>query len=159
MRTGKREKDRRADGENRLLPPVFFEIALILLVAFHFAVPSARIVHFPYRWGGVVCIVLGITINLWADRLFKKEQTTVKPNERPAVLVTSGPFRFSRHPMYWGMTLILLGAAVLSGSLCSFLFPILFMIVMLKAFIPLEEKNLEDAFGQEYVNYRNRVRF
>jgi protein-S-isoprenylcysteine O-methyltransferase Ste14 len=60
--------------------------------------------------------------------------------------------------MYLGMMSILLGVAIFLGSLISFAFPIIFIIIMEKLFIPLEEKNLEKKFGNQYIDYKKRVR-
>ena len=76
----------------------------------------------------------------------------------PNFFVTSGPFKLSRHPMYLGMMSILLGVAIFLGSLITFSFPIIFIMIMEKRFIPLEEKNLEKKFGNQYVDYKKRVR-
>jgi protein-S-isoprenylcysteine O-methyltransferase Ste14 len=54
--------------------------------------------------------------------VFTKSKTTVKPHEIPTSLEISGPFRISRHPMYLGMAAILLGVAIVLGSLLSFIF-------------------------------------
>lgn len=97
-------------------------------------------------------------MNIWADNLFKEKNISVKPHEPPAELETSGPFRLSRHPMYLGMVLVLLGAAVLLGSLVTFIFPIAFVIAMNLMFIPLEEKNAEEIFGEKYLGYKRKVR-
>jgi len=103
-------------------------------------------------------IVFGGAINFLTDSIFKKEKTTVRPFEKPAVLIVSGPFHFSRHPMYLGMAAILFGVAVLLGSLTLFIFPIIFAILMQALFIPTEEKNLEITFGQKYLDYKKKVR-
>jgi protein-S-isoprenylcysteine O-methyltransferase Ste14 len=97
-------------------------------------------------------------MNLWADALFKKRNTSVKPHELPNSLEVSGPFRISRHPMYLGMAAILVGLAVLLGSLITFAVPVLFILVMELLFIPMEDRNLEQAFGAEYQAYKKRVR-
>ena len=131
---------------------------LLLSVGLHFLFPIGRIVHSPYTYAGIVFVVLGIVLNLWSDSLFKKARTTVKPYENPAELITSGPFRISRHPMYLGMVAILLGVAVLLGSIIAFWFPALFLLVMELMFIPLEEKKLEELFGESYLNYRKKAR-
>jgi len=90
--------------------------------------------------------------------LFKKNKTTVKPYRNPTELITSGPFRISRHPMYLGMMLILLGIAIVHGTLITFAFPIIFIILMELFFIPYEEKNLERISGRKYLSYKKRVR-
>jgi len=56
------------------------------------------------------------------------------------------------------MTAILLGVAIILGSVITFVFPALFVISMEILFIPYEEENLEEAFGEEYLNYRQKVR-
>jgi len=60
--------------------------------------------------------------------------------------------------MYLGMMSILLGVAIFLGSLIAFAFPIIFVMIMERRFIPLEEKNLEKKFGNQYIDYKKRVR-
>ncbi len=78
--------------------------------------------------------------------------------ETPSAILVSGPFRISRHPMYLGMAAILLGEAVFLGSLATFVFPLIFAILMEVLFISTEEENLEKAFGKDYLDYKTRVR-
>jgi protein-S-isoprenylcysteine O-methyltransferase Ste14 len=100
---------------------------------------------------------LGGVLNIWADHLFKRDETTVKPYKRPTVLEDSGPFRISRHPMYLGMTSILVGAAILLGTIITFITPLLFILLVEILFLRDEEKNLEEAFGDEFLDYKMRV--
>lgn len=83
---------------------------------------------------------------MWADSLFRKKKTTVKPHEKPSVLVTFGPLRVSRNPMYLGMVAILFGASACVGSLSAFVSSLLFFLVAQYRFIPLEEGVMESAF-------------
>jgi len=129
-----------------------------MLVAMHFIYPLKRLISHPYIYIGLVPIVFGIIINVWADCLFKKEKTTVKPIEMPMVLITYGPFRLSRHPMYFGMAAILIGTSILLGSLTIFIFPLIFIILIQILFIPAEEKNLEEIFGGKYFDYKKKTR-
>ena len=107
---------------------------------------------------GGLFIIFGITINLVTDNLFKKNKTTVKPNKKPTSLIIKGPFNLSRHPMYLGMVSILIGESIIIGTLVSFIFPILFIIIMNHAFIPMEEENLEKVFSKDYPQYKKKVR-
>lgn len=141
-----------------ILPPTYFMLLLVLLVGAHFVFPIARVVFPPYNYAGVVFVVFGVVINLWADNLFKKNNTTVKPHESPTSFIASGPFSFSRHPMYLGMMAILMGAAVFLGSITSFVFPLAFVVLMESEFIPLEDKAMSERFGSEYADYKKRVR-
>ena len=142
----------------KIMPTVYFFILLMVAIGFHFYFPVLKIIVEPFNYLGILLIILGIIINLWTDTLFKKSRTTVKPHELPTSLETGGPFCISRHPMYLGMSLILLGSALLMGSLICFLFPILFIILMEIVFISDEENNLENLFGQKYLYYRKKVR-
>jgi protein-S-isoprenylcysteine O-methyltransferase Ste14 len=139
------------------MPTNYFLLLLVLLIVFHFALPIVQMDYFPYNYLGIALILFGGGINLWADALMKKSRTTVKPHLKPSSLLTSGPFAFTRHPMYLGMLSILLGAAVIAGSLVSFIFPLLYIVLMELLFIPVEERNLEEAFGDDYRSYKKRV--
>ncbi len=152
--------------KKRIMPPTYFWILLLLSIGVHFGliflfdlkkiIPSQyTIIEIIF---GIILIILGIVFNIWADFLFKKERTTVKPHEKPSKLIVSGPFRFSRHPMYLGMAMILFGLAFLLGSLIVFIFPIIFMILMELLFISIEEKNLEKIFINKYIDYKKQVR-
>ena len=73
-------------------------------------------------------------------------------------MVTEGPFRFSRNPMYLGMLLIILGAAVKAGFAEGFAFAFVFFLVANFWYIPFEEKNMEDMFGDTFEDYKKTVR-
>jgi protein-S-isoprenylcysteine O-methyltransferase Ste14 len=81
----------------------------------------------------------------------------MNPFGEPRALVTTGLFRYSRHPMYAGLVLIVLGTAVLLGHATPFAAPALLWMVLRYRFIPQEERSLSACFGQEYGNYRRRV--
>ena len=142
--------------EHGIMPPTYFFLALIASIALHLIYPTGRVFVFPYI--GLALTLLGVVLNLWTDRLFKEGGTTVKPFEDPSLLITSGPFSISRHPMYLGMASILLGIAFILGTFVSFVFPMLFIVAMELLFIPHEEEDLERIFGEKYREYRRRVR-
>jgi protein-S-isoprenylcysteine O-methyltransferase Ste14 len=142
----------------KLMPPVFLWTHLIAMVGLHFLWPVTQLINSPYRYFGIVPIGIGMWLNVWADRLFKQRETTVRPFEESSALILDGPFRFSRNPMYLGMVAAIIGVAIVLGSLVAFIAPVAFYLTMSVAFICHEEKAMEDTFGQEYLNYRNRVR-
>ncbi|WP_333787264.1 methyltransferase family protein [Methanomethylovorans sp.] len=117
----------------------------------------AHVVPEPFNYLGFILVVVGAGLNIWTDALFKKEKTTVKPHEMPTTLLVSGPFKVSRHPMYLGMVIILLGLFLYLGSLITLVYPVVFFLLMERLFIPVEEKNLEMSFGPEYHKYRAKV--
>lgn len=138
-------------------PNPFF-ILLILSIVLNFVFPIMVIVQAPYTYPGIILIGFGIVMNVWADYLLHKRKTTVLPFGSPSSLIVSGPFRISRNPIYLGMVAVLLGIAILFGTLVTFLFPIVFLAIIETMFIPVEERNIGDIFGDEYVEYKHKVR-
>lgn len=82
----------------------------------------------------------------------------MKPYEESKDLVTDGIFRISRHPMYLGMVLILLGISILLSSLTPFIVVTTFAVIMETVFIRVEEQMMQETFGLEYVEYKQKVR-
>ena len=142
----------------RTLPPVYFLGAIIVEVLLHFLFPLRQLLVFPWRLVGVVFLLIGLILNLLADQAFKKHDTTVKPFEESNALVTGGVFNISRNPMYLGMTLILLGIALLLGSATPFGVVVILAVLFDRVFIAPEERMLEETFGDQFRQYRNRVR-
>lgn len=140
------------------MPPTYFLIFLVLSILLHFIFPIKKIIFYPYTKIGWLFIIFGVVLNIWADKIFKKEKTTIKPGEKSKKLVIQGPFKISRHPIYLGMASVLLGTALIHGSLVGFIFPIIFIILMEILFIPFEEKSMEKTFSKKYLNYKKNVR-
>ena len=136
------------------------EVALLIAlpILFHYLIPVMMVVPRPYSYLGIVLMLLGLGLNTWASRLFRDEGTGFQLQDGGSSLVTTGPFRFTRNPMYLGMLVWLVGLAVLLGSLTPFVFPLLFFLLANFLFIPLEEGRMEQAAGEEFAAYRRRVR-
>ena len=141
-----------------LQPPIYFAVLAIKSMFLNQMIPIYKFIYLPYNYIGVLLIFSGIILNLWVSYLFKNKNTTIKPKEIPTTLITSGPFRISRHPVYLGLTMILFGFSIFQGNLITLMFPLVFMAAMNAMFIPLEEKNLEKAFGKKYSAYKKKVR-
>jgi len=128
------------------------------MAALHRFLPIMRLLYMPWRWLGLIPMSAGILLAVWARLLFKKHQTTIKPGQVSNRLVTEGPFRFTRNPIYLGMVLVLAGAAILFGSLSPWLMLPIFIAVISRTVIPVEESMLREKFGAEYQQYQARVR-
>jgi len=142
----------------KVLPPTYFLLALLAMPALHFLWPVRRYWDFPINLAGLVPLVCGIVLNVVADREFKHHQTTVKPFEKSSALVTVFPFSFSRNPMYLGITSMLLGVALLFGTVSPLLPVAAFAILMDVYFIRVEERMLVDSFSDEWTRYSAQVR-
>jgi protein-S-isoprenylcysteine O-methyltransferase Ste14 len=149
---------KRVRSSRRVLPPVYFLAAILGEVLLHFLFPIHQVLAFPWRLLGLAFLAAGMVLNALADRSFKKHETTVKPFEESRALVTGGVFGISRHPMYLGMALMLLGLAALLGSAASFAVIPVFAVALDRIFIVQEERMLEETFGDRFRRYRTRVR-
>jgi len=127
------------------------------MVLFHLLLPGAKVLALPWNLPGVIPLAFGIIINLSADRSFKKNETTVKPLEKSDRLITTGAFKISRHPMYLGFVLILLGIAMLMGSFTPYIAVLVFAVFMDMVFINYEEKKLEETFAEAWLQYRKKT--
>ena len=96
---------------------------------------------------------------MYADRALHAANTTVKPFiESSNALVTNSAYGLSRHPMYLGFGLVLVGVALLLGSLSPWVVVPIFILLMEVVFIRVEEYMLEEKFGPAWLAYRKKVR-
>ncbi len=117
--------------------------------------PTAALVS---RTAGAVLFAAGAVIAGWGLVLFGKAKTTTVPGKLSGKLVTWGPYRFTRNPMYVGLVLAYLGEA----GLLKQIWPVVllpFTVAYINwTVIPVEEAKLEEAFANEYKQYRLQVR-
>jgi protein-S-isoprenylcysteine O-methyltransferase Ste14 len=142
----------------KILPPIIFYTLICTNIVLYFIISIPKLLFFPFNLLGIIPIISGIFLNIWTDEYLKKFKTTVKPGKIPSRLITIGPFSFSRHPMYLGMSLILFGEALLFGALVNFIVPIVFIFYIEKVFIPFEERTLLTWFPEDYMEYKKNVR-
>lgn len=141
-----------ADGQD------YFIILLVLSVLLNFLFPVTTFLFPPATYSGFLFIGFGLVLAFWSRSLFQKNTTTLQLSEEPTLLVTSGPFRLSRNPIYLGMASILLGVAVVLGTLVALAFPVIFVTLIDFFIIPGEEGKLEKIFGDPYRVYKKSVR-
>ena len=142
----------------KITPPIYLLIAIIFVIVLHFFLPGMILIPWPWTLLGIIPVVAGIAINLSADQTFHRAETTVYPFDMPSALVTYGPYRFTRNPMYLGFVLILIGVVVLLGSLTPFLVVLAFWLLLDRLFINLEEENLALKFVARWDMYKSRTR-
>lgn len=107
---------------------------------------------------GALIFLAGLAVGLAAWGLFGRVGTRVEPWRASTGIVESGPFRWTRNPMYLGMALNYTGLAVaLDGPIALILLPVLLAIIQTQV-IAREERYLEGKFGQAYLDYKARVR-
>jgi protein-S-isoprenylcysteine O-methyltransferase Ste14 len=113
----------------------------------------------PVAVVGVVLTVAGIAFSLAAAATALRQRTTLAPHHPVARLVTTGPFRISRNPMYTGLTVgLLVGPALWMGSWWPLVFVPVCAVIILRLVIVPEETYLSERFGDEYAGYCAAVR-
>lgn len=147
-----------ATAQRRILPPAYLLLAIVGLVVLHLLAPGRHVIAFPWSLAGLVPLVTGVVLDVVADSNLKRHGTTVKPFQRSSSLVTTGAYRLCRHPMYLGFTLILVGLAMLLGTVTPFVVAPLFVWCIETAFIRPEEDMLEARFGDAWRTYKTHVR-
>jgi len=118
---------------------------------------AVLLIHFPFNLAGLLPGSLGLITCLTAQRQFKKIGTTLYPFSRPEKLVIDGLFRYTRNPMYLGLTIFLTGVWVLLGSLSPGVIVAAFLLIADRWYIAHEEHQLLAVFGAEYIAYQTKT--
>ena len=140
------------------LPPLLLLAALALMAALHMLLPSPQLVPLLWRTFGAVLAAAGIGLVVWSGTRLSRAGTAIHPLARTSFLVRSGPYRFSRNPIYLGMVLVLAGAATALGSATPWLIIPQFIVLIARQVIAGEERKLTAEFGAEYLAYCSQVR-
>ena len=143
---------------HRIIPPIYFFASILASIALHLYVPIATVLPSPFNLAGAAIVAAGLALALWAAGLFRIARTAIRPFVESTALVTGGIYRLTRNPMYLGMALVLLGVALLLGTLGAFIPIPLFLWQIQRKFVVPEEAFLEGLFGWQYVEYKARVR-
>lgn len=140
-------------------PPILGGAAFAVGLGLHYALGRPLLLPLPYPFP-VFAVVgsLALAFALWAFFCFRAMRTPWEPHTTPCVLVTGGPFCFSRNPAYLGALIIMVAVAWWTRGALVFSTPILFFIVMNWFLIPWEERKMNAIFGKDYRCYSRSVR-
>ena len=111
----------------------------------------ARVLGWPLVGGA-------IALAAWFARTLHGADTTLRTDKAVSSLVQDGPFRYSRNPGYLSLTMLYAGIAVLRNALWAIVLLPFVVYVIRREVIEREERYLERTFGEEYLNYKARVR-
>ena len=138
-------------------PPLPFLGAVVVGVGLHHLWPM-RVR--PDGWAplGVVLVLLGAALILWALVAFRAKQTPIEPWKSSTAIVSDGPFAWSRNPVYIGFALIEVGVGVWSDRLAVVLLVVVPALMTALMIVPREEAYLRRKFGAEYGEYCARAR-
>jgi protein-S-isoprenylcysteine O-methyltransferase Ste14 len=111
----------------------------------------ARSLGWPLTGGGVL-------LSRWFLQTMREADAPIRTDKPVPRLTTEGPFRYTRNPGYLSLAMLYFGIAVLRNALWAILFLPLVLIVIQREVIGREERYLERTFGEEYLDYKSRVR-
>lgn len=106
---------------------------------------------------GGLFFLAGAALAAWGWLLFRKARTTRVPGQASTAMVTWGPYRFTRNPMYLGLTIVYLGEAGILRQLWPVLLLPFVLVYLNRIVIPVEEEKLRQVFGTRYEEYQHRV--
>ena len=140
-------------------PPLIWLVSVVISALVHFFVIRLPIMNYS------ACLVCGIVLVILAPTLagsalvaMKAAGTNVNPSKPALTIVGSGPYRFTRNPMYLALTLLQIGAAFLLNDAITLLFAAALALIFHCGVILREERYLEAKFGEEYLALKRSVR-
>ncbi len=139
-------------------PPLIYLLPLILGLLLHRRAPLPFLPRSAARGLGWPLIGGGAVLNGWFLQTMREADAPIRTDKPVPTLTTEGPFHYSRNPSYLALAMIYLGMAVLRNNLWAILLLPLVLMVIQREVIGREERYLERTFGEEYLDYKRRVR-
>jgi protein-S-isoprenylcysteine O-methyltransferase Ste14 len=140
-------------------PPLAWGLAVIAGLALGWLVPLPFLpAGRSAGWLGATVFGLALALFTWAIVTITRAGSNVPTSLPATAIVESGPYRFTRNPIYLGMFLGLTGLAIASGNLWLLIMLVPFALVIRYGVVAREEAYLERKFGDVYRGYRSRVR-
>src|SRR5215831_17080832 len=150
-----------ADTANVLVrPPIAWGLAILVGLAFDgwiVALPFLPATDPPAWLAGAIVFAVALALGFWAIATMTRAGSNVPTNRPTTTIVESGPYRFSRNPIYLGMMLGQVGLAVAFDTLWLLVTLVPFALVIRYGVVAREEAYLERKFGDAYRSYCSRV--
>ena len=149
-----------ADTSNAIIrPPIACAIAILAAIGVDWLYPLRFVsASVPRIWVGSGVFAVALALAIWAIVTISKAGSRVETNSPTTIIVTNGPFRFTRNPIYLGMLLGQAGLAIGFDNLWMLATFVPFSLVLRYGVIAREEAYLERKFALAYVSYKSRVR-
>jgi protein-S-isoprenylcysteine O-methyltransferase Ste14 len=107
---------------------------------------------------GLAMLAAGLAVVFWGLITFARHRTAVFPTRPARLLVAGGPYRFTRNPMYVGLTLAYVGLALVSNWAWPLVMLVPVVAIISRYVIRREEQHLRSSFGATFDDYCRRVR-
>jgi protein-S-isoprenylcysteine O-methyltransferase Ste14 len=141
-------------------PPVLLVLLVVAAIALGHLLPLAWPGQgdMAGRVAGLALGAAGIALLVWASATLHRHGTAIWPSHGADVLVTDGPFRVRRNPIYIAHVLILLGVAEATRNVWFALLAVPYVALVTWLAVLPEERHLEARFGEAYREYKSRTR-
>lgn len=141
------------------LPPLIYAGFLVLAAVLEWFYPLSMGARSSWHWAiAAMLLTSGVVLALWGKITLDRAGTCVHPAGSTRTIVSSGPYRFSRNPLYLALTLMYLGLTLIINTFWALvLLPLLLWLVH-SGVVRREERYLERKFGEEYRRYLRQVR-
>ena len=139
-------------------PPLVYLGSILLGLLLHLAWPLPLVRHPVSVLIGAGVVLLAVGLFITAVRTFRAAGTAVPGNRPTTAVVRTGPYRFSRNPIYLAFSALQVGIALCAGSLWLLITLVPALALMSFWVIPREERYLEARFSSEYLSYKSSVR-
>jgi len=131
----------------KLIPPFLFVLCVGLIATTKFLIPDPLVIPAPYNLLGIAVILFGYLLLSRSRKLIDKYDTEIHTFKQPRNMISEGPFRYSRNPIYAAFTLMIIGLWMVLGNWYGAVSWIIFFLCANFWYIPFEEKILEKEFG------------
>ncbi|MGX7745013.1 methyltransferase family protein [Rhodopseudomonas parapalustris] len=134
-------------------PPMLLAIAALAAIGLGMVLPVPLPRNDAVVWIGYLIAVLGFALDGWAILTMRAARTNILPHRAADRLVTGGPFRYSRNPIYLANTLLLIGIGLAAGNGWFIPFALLTAVLVDRLAIRREERHLAIRFGNAWIDY------
>ena len=141
-----------------VMPPFLYLGVFVTALVANWFVPLPMTTTFVALTFGLCLSVVAIGIARWGRRTMTAAGTNVRPTRPATTIVTAGPFRFSRNPLYVALTLLYLGLTTAVNTWWGLILLAPLLLVMHVGVVLREERYLDRKFGESYRAYRSKVR-
>ncbi len=139
-------------------PPLIYFAFLLIGLGADRLWPVAVLPKAPRYAAGAAVIALSLALVISAFRQFRRHKTSFKPHEPSTALITEGPYRYSRNPMYLALSLLYAGLSIAADNPWTLALLAPLLIVMHYGVIIREERYLERKFADDYRRYKSTTR-
>jgi len=149
------------DGDNPgvlAFPPLIFAIFAAVGIGIHFLMPVHLLAYSLALVIGIGMALLAVALAIWANGVMKAAGTNVRPDMPTLTIVRTGPYRFTRNPMYLSLCLAQVAIAFVVDDWVALLLVIPLALILHFGVVVREERYLEAKFGAQYLALKKEVR-